>query len=95
MVSLAVEAGERGREADIPSPLMYTWHGTHYLGAAHGLAGIATVLLQVTCAAHVHVYMYPGVPSNSLSDYMFVLFRCGVLNPGSFLLFLYDYMHTV
>jgi lantibiotic modifying enzyme len=48
VVSVVVEAGERGREADTPSPLMYTWHGKHYLGAAHGLAGIATVLLQVT-----------------------------------------------
>ena len=26
---------------------MYEWHGTQYLGAAHGLAGILTVLLQV------------------------------------------------
>ena len=44
---VAVEAGEKGKEASIPSPLMYTWHGRHYLGAAHGLAGIATLLLQV------------------------------------------------
>ena len=44
---VAVEAGEKGREASVPSPLMYTWHGRHYLGAAHGLAGIATLLLQV------------------------------------------------
>lgn len=27
-------------------PLMYTWHEKHYLGAAHGLAGILTLLLQ-------------------------------------------------
>lgn len=47
VVSLVVEAGKRGREEAIASPLMYTWHGKHYLGAAHGLAGIATVLLQV------------------------------------------------
>ena len=26
---------------------MYTWHDKHYLGAAHGLAGILTLLLQV------------------------------------------------
>ena len=44
---VAVEAGEKGREVAVPSPLMYTWHGRHYLGAAHGLAGIATLLLQV------------------------------------------------
>ena len=42
-----LDVGEAGKEPDIPSPLMYTWHGKHYLGAAHGLAGIMTVLLQV------------------------------------------------
>lgn len=30
---------------------MYTWHGKHYLGAAHGLAGILTLLLQVPLPA--------------------------------------------
>jgi hypothetical protein len=28
-----------------PSPLMYAYHGTEYLGAAHGLAGILLILL--------------------------------------------------
>ncbi|KAL2715276.1 lanC-like protein 2 isoform X1 [Vespula squamosa] len=28
------------------SPLMYSWHDTEYLGAAHGLAGILYILLQ-------------------------------------------------
>lgn len=27
-------------------PLMYQWHGKHYLGAAHGLSGIMYILLQ-------------------------------------------------
>ncbi|XP_019851239.1 PREDICTED: lanC-like protein 2 [Amphimedon queenslandica] len=31
---------------DSEFPLMYTWHEKHYLGAAHGLAGILTVLMQ-------------------------------------------------
>jgi hypothetical protein len=35
-------------------PLMYTWHDKHYLGAAHGLAGILTLLLQV----FLLTYMY-------------------------------------
>ena len=34
--------------------LMYTWHHKHYLGAAHGLVGVATVLLQV------FIYMTSG-----------------------------------
>jgi lantibiotic modifying enzyme len=30
-----------------PSPLMFEWHEKKYLGAAHGIAGILFVLLQV------------------------------------------------
>lgn len=30
-----------------PCPLMYAYYGTEYLGAAHGLAGILQVLIQV------------------------------------------------
>ncbi|EDO42198.1 predicted protein [Nematostella vectensis] len=38
------------------SPLMYAWHGKHYLGAAHGIVGILYMLLQaVSC---------PSVQSN-------------------------------
>lgn len=29
-----------------PSPLMYAYHGTEYLGAAHGLSGILQILLN-------------------------------------------------
>ena len=28
-------------------PLMYAWHDKHYLGAAHGLAGIFYILMLV------------------------------------------------
>lgn len=28
-------------------PLMYQWHGSFYLGAAHGMTGILYLLLQV------------------------------------------------
>ncbi|XP_077555739.1 glutathione S-transferase LANCL1-like isoform X1 [Haemaphysalis longicornis] len=37
-----LSASEKSR-----SPLMYQWHDSHYLGAAHGLAGIFYMLLQV------------------------------------------------
>lgn len=43
----AILAGGRAGASDNPSsPLMYRWHGTRYLGAAHGLAGILHVLLH-------------------------------------------------
>lgn len=47
-VEVILDAGQRGGRADgHHSTIMFTWHGKHYLGAAHGLAGIITVLLQV------------------------------------------------
>jgi len=43
----AVLAGGRAGASDIKDcPLMYRWHGTRYLGAANGLAGILHVLLH-------------------------------------------------
>ena len=48
LVEAVLTSGLKGREEGISSPLMYTWHHRHYLGAAHGLAGILTLLLQVT-----------------------------------------------
>lgn len=43
----AVLAGGRAGASDIVNcPLMYRWHGTRYLGAANGLAGILFVLLH-------------------------------------------------
>ncbi|QCD98640.1 lanC-like protein GCL1 isoform X2 [Vigna unguiculata] len=43
----AVLAGGRAGASDIKEcPLMYRWHGTRYLGAANGLAGILHVLLH-------------------------------------------------
>lgn len=47
LVDSVLSSGERGREAEYHSPLMFTWHNRHYLGAAHGIAGILTMLLQV------------------------------------------------
>ena len=49
---------------------MYAWHGKHYLGAAHGLAGILTLLLQVRSPSHPHTLTLPSSlqlpPSSSL-----------------------------
>lgn len=47
-VTAIVDAGQQGSRDIRGAPLMYMWHGKHYLGAAHGMAGILTVLLQVT-----------------------------------------------
>jgi len=38
---------ENGKKIKSESPLMYEWHGKPYIGAAHGLAGILYVLLQI------------------------------------------------
>ena len=48
LVTMVLDVGESGRVPSLPSPLMYSWYEEHYLGAAHGLAGIFTVLLQVS-----------------------------------------------
>lgn len=48
-----LDAGEsESRASASHSPLMFSWHGKQYLGAAHGLAGILTVLLQVAPVLH-------------------------------------------
>lgn len=35
------------KEGRYKCPLMYQWHGSYYLGAAHGLSGILYLLLQI------------------------------------------------
>ncbi|RZB66625.1 lanC-like protein 2 [Asbolus verrucosus] len=45
-------------------PLMYQWHGSYYLGAAHGLSGILYLLLQVTeylTDAELHTLIRPTI----------------------------------
>lgn len=51
----AASAGSKAASA-VP-PLFYTWHGSPYLGAAHGLAGICHTLLHypLNPAAHADV----------------------------------------
>lgn len=57
IATLVLDVGERQREAKYNSPVMYTWHGKHYLGAAHGITGILTLLLQVgEEGSHVPLY---------------------------------------
>lgn len=36
-------------------PLMYEWHGKKYLGAAHGIAGILFVLIQVNFKSFINI----------------------------------------
>lgn len=58
-VSSLLEAGHRQAQSEASScPLSFTWHGKHYLGAAHGLAGILTVLLQVLQCWQSLIIMY-------------------------------------
>jgi lantibiotic modifying enzyme len=42
----AVMAAGRAGATLTSSPLMYTWKGTRYLGASHGLAGILHILMH-------------------------------------------------
>ncbi|CAF1024078.1 unnamed protein product [Rotaria sp. Silwood1] len=43
-----IKSGEKyARESCSKSPLMYQWHDSEYLGAAHGVAGIIFLLLKV------------------------------------------------
>lgn len=51
-VDTILDAGRQGsRDSGSRCPLLFTWHGKHYLGAAHGLVGILLVLLQVEVAS--------------------------------------------
>lgn len=34
-------------------PLLYEWHKKQYIGAAHGMAGIYYMLMQVSCVLFV------------------------------------------
>uniref|UniRef100_A0A0B6ZZG6 Uncharacterized protein n=1 Tax=Arion vulgaris TaxID=1028688 RepID=A0A0B6ZZG6_9EUPU len=54
VVNAVLESGEiLARKRKIPIPLMYEWHDKAYLGAAHGLAGIFYMLLQVSSVCQI------------------------------------------
>jgi hypothetical protein len=43
-----IKSGEKyARETNSKSPLMYKWHDSEYMGAAHGVSGIIYLLLKV------------------------------------------------
>ncbi|KAM1504277.1 hypothetical protein ACFX14_000401 [Malus domestica] len=46
VVDAVLAGGRAGASHDLSCPLMYRWHGTRYLGAANGVAGILQVLLH-------------------------------------------------
>lgn len=47
---------------------MYMWHGKHYVGAAHGIAGILYMLLQVnhikTPCFHTEICGWNYIPND-------------------------------
>ena len=47
VVALIIAAGKVSSTSIKDNPLSYTWHCKHYIGGAHGMAGIACQLLQV------------------------------------------------
>lgn len=52
VLDFILKRGVVSKEASIPSPIMYTWHDKHYIGAAHGLAGIVYMLLNLQLDTH-------------------------------------------
>ncbi len=43
-----IKSGEKyARQTGSQSPLMYKWHDSEYMGAAHGVSGIVYLLLKV------------------------------------------------
>ncbi|CAJ0572591.1 unnamed protein product, partial [Mesorhabditis spiculigera] len=54
-----VYRGKEGKSGDSSPPLMWEWHGTDYLGAAHGVAGILHLILSfpdlLTAGVHADV----------------------------------------
>ncbi|ONK74122.1 uncharacterized protein A4U43_C03F3000 [Asparagus officinalis] len=46
IINAVLAGGRAGSSVNSDCPLMYRWHGTRYMGAAHGLAGVLHVLLQ-------------------------------------------------
>uniref|UniRef100_A0A1D1YHD5 LanC-like protein 2 n=1 Tax=Anthurium amnicola TaxID=1678845 RepID=A0A1D1YHD5_9ARAE len=46
VVEAVLAGGRTGASHNTGCPLMFSWHGTRYWGAAHGLAGIVQVLLH-------------------------------------------------
>ncbi|XP_046555630.1 lanC-like protein 2 [Haliotis rubra] len=48
VVQAVLDSGQRmSKDQGRSHPLMYAWHDKHYLGSAHGLAGIFYMLMQV------------------------------------------------
>lgn len=50
-------------------PLMYQYHGTEYLGAAHGISAILHMLLESPWfSQHADNVNFPNIPMENLSD---------------------------
>ena len=49
VANIILDLGEKNREPEYPSPILYMWNMKYYLGAAHGFTGILVQLLQVNC----------------------------------------------
>lgn len=66
-----IDSGQRlARHQKWKHPLMYAWHDKHYLGAAHGLAGIFYILMMIkddVIKQQVHELVKPSI------DYLLTL----------------------
>ncbi|CAF1200758.1 unnamed protein product [Rotaria sordida] len=78
-----IKSGEKyARQTGSRSPLMYQWHGSEYMGAAHGVSGIAYLLLKV---AHHESFAHlrPYIDSHLLPTVEFLKSKC--LSSGNYI----------
>ena len=58
-----LSVGEANKLPSFNSPLMYSWHNSYYIGAAHGLSGIMALIMMV-----INSSVYNGI-SSGWSEY--------------------------
>ncbi|CAF1179816.1 unnamed protein product [Rotaria sp. Silwood1] len=78
-----IKSGEKyAQKTNSKSPLMYKWHDSEYLGAAHGISGIVYLLLKVAQnESFIHLRSY--VDSHLLPTIEFLKSKC--LSSGNYM----------
>ncbi|XP_062518191.1 glutathione S-transferase LANCL1-like [Corticium candelabrum] len=68
-----LNAGKEGacKAPEMKSPLMFSWHGKHYIGAAHGIGGIIYTLLEVSHLSPVQEHLQSHI--RPTLDYLLTL----------------------
>lgn len=53
-----LSVGKANKLPSFNSLLMYSWHNSYYIGAAHGLSGIMALLMMVIAIYYISSLMY-------------------------------------